>query len=152
MRVGTVFLWNRYPYQNDGVVKNRWFIYLGQTDRFSAPIYVHIATSTTQTQHYRPGGSRADHKSLRFKAGEYGFCDDCLVDPNQIDSDIQAADFERCVSDGRIEILAELPEELLRRLYDLILQARHLMPKIQLDIHAGLNGIGISGLKKPGSR
>jgi hypothetical protein len=149
MRVGTVFRWRDYRYQRDEEIKDRWFIYLGTTDRFSSPIYVCIVTATTQLRHYRPGGVRANHKALHFKAGEYGFTNDCLVDPNLIEFDLQLPLFEKCIADRQIEPVSVLPDERLRRLYELILAAPHLFPRIQRDIHTNLNQIGITGLKKP---
>lgn len=149
MRVGTVFIWSDYPYQKDKKVKNRYFVYLGTSGPFLNPIYIYIATATTQQNYYQQGGKRANRNCLNFKKGKFGFKKDCLIDPNLLDSSITLPTFEKFGTDGQIKELSTLPNEILIDLYKLIRLAPHLIPKIKHDIRNNLNKIGIYGLKKP---
>ena len=86
---------------------------------------------------------------MPFKEGQFGFEQDCLLDPNMMESSITLSTFEQYIKENRIEALAVLPNDILRRLYNLIRNAEHLIRKIKLDIHANMNKIGIYNLRKP---
>lgn len=94
MRIGTVFKWLDYPFQEDQKVKDRWFIYLGTSSILENPLCVYISTATTQTYHYQNQGKRSHHKCLPFKKGQFGFEQDCLVDLNMLESSITLSVFE----------------------------------------------------------
>ena len=48
-----------------------------------------------------------------------------------------------------IEIKGELKKETMKLIYEGVLRSPHYSGRIKLDIHASLNRIGITGLRKP---
>lgn len=146
MRIGTVIKWLDYPFQADQEVKDRWFVYLGTSSFLENPLFVYICTATTQKHHYQYRGKRSHHQCLSFKKGQFGFEQDCLVDPNMLES-VTSSVFEECAS--QIEEVSILPEDMLRKLYNLIRIAEHPIRKIKADIHSNLNKIDMHNLKRP---
>ena len=79
--IGTVFKWINFPFQDDGEIKNRYFIYFGRSGFGVEPIMFHLFTTSTQLRHYHPvAGSRRNNRFFKFVADQYGFSSDCILD------------------------------------------------------------------------
>jgi hypothetical protein len=149
-QIGTVFKWLNFPFTQYGNldIKTRWFIYLGRSSKLNTPVFLYIGTTTSQTQHYDKDGCRSNSNFIRYKAGEFGFDTDCVLD---IDADIYdyitESDFNRYSADH--ELVSVLPQDQIRRIYNKILQSNFIGKKIKMDIHSSLNLAGITNLKKP---
>ena len=150
MEVGAVFIWQSFPFSKftQIEIKPRWFVYLGKTSIISSPIFVLLATTTTQLHHYERGGERNDHSIAKFRSGEFGFEQDCVLDVGwSFYADIPESVFIEYKAD--IDIKGRLPEQRLREIYNLILKSERIAKKVKKDIHHSFNMAGIEGLKKP---
>ncbi len=80
-KVGTVFKWKQYPYPQDNILKNRWFVYLGESSKLDEhAIFAYICTTTTQLHHYESNGDRASHGFIKFEKGKYNFDETSILD------------------------------------------------------------------------
>lgn len=148
MDIGSVFRWNGYAKQKDGKLKARWFIYLGLSSILSNPQNVFLLPSTTQTELYKKGNRRQNHKKIkRFKKGSCGFEDESIVDIDFFENNWVLHEFNRCSSD--MEVKGKVSSNILMQLYDLILSDYYIEKIIIVDIRRNLNSIGIFNLKKP---
>jgi hypothetical protein len=150
MKVGTVFIWRDFPFQRDGIVKDRYFIYLGKSRDPDNPIMVFLFTATSQVHYYEEWGSRTGHNYIKFKSGQYCFTEDCIVDVDSIYNNLKETDFLNHTED--IEEKTVLTEFTLKRIYNLILKSKYISMKIKQDIHTNYNFDGITGLKNPRRR
>ena len=148
MKPGTVFRWNNFLYPKfGGATKARWFIYLGDTGFILTPIVIHCCTTTTSLEAFEPTGNKASHKHLSLKKIKYPFFDeDCILDFDEEPYPFQKEDLE---NNPNIEIKGELDRECLKTIYYGIFKSNYYSPKIIIDIHASLNKVGITGLRKP---
>lgn len=146
--IGSVFRWDNFPSPRVGPpgIKPRWFIYLGQSDIFSQVVFAHFCTTTTQTQHFAPGGSRQNHDKIKFAKGSSPFDEDCFLDcdePPYTDS------LQKLENEENIEVKGILPEQTMRQIYNRLLLSNDYSYAVLCDIHRSFNMSGISGLKKP---
>ncbi|MFW6137804.1 MAG: hypothetical protein ACOC7U_01390 [Spirochaetota bacterium] len=147
MRVGTVFKWNDFPDRRlGGELKPRWFVYLGDTGKFRTPVIAHINTTTTQLLDFQPGGKRYGHIHNIFKAEETPFECNCIID---FSSPLYHYHKEDLEDNPDIEIKGELNEEILKILYNKMVESAYYSKIVLLDIHRSYNMAGITGLKKP---
>ena len=150
MEVGTVFLWDNFPFSklSGSSIKPRWFIYLGKTTITSSPIFVFLGTTTTQLHYYESNGERCGHLFIKFGEGEFGFEKDCVLDLDK-DLYVQIKESIFLSFEEDINIKGKLSEQKLREIYNLILKSRRIPKIIKRDIHHSFNMAGISGLRKP---
>jgi hypothetical protein len=146
MQLGSVFVWNNFPFREEGKVKNRYFVYFGESHYPDNPIKVFLITTTSRIYHYEEEGARKNHNYYRFKAGSFGFIEDSILD---LDSyyDIDKKEFEKYKGD--ITEQGKLPKDILINIYNLILKSKKISIKVKQDIHDNYNLEGIKGLKKP---
>jgi len=146
MQLGSVFTWNSFPFREEGKEKNRYFVYFGESHYPDNPVKIFLITTTSRIYHCKEGGARTSHNYYRFEAGFFGFVKDSILD---LDSyyDIDKKDFEKYKDN--IEEKGQLPEPILRNIYNLILQSINISIKVKQDIHYNYNLEGITGLKKP---
>lgn len=149
LTVGDVFRWENYPNPRYGLeIKARWFICVGQTDFFSQPKIFFTLTTTTQSHHFEPGGSRYGHDHFLFKTKEFPFfTDDCILDYEETLISITREQLERCKAD--IQCMGRLNDDAMRMIYNKLLKSGNCSKIILRDIHSALNSAGIIGLKKP---
>jgi len=145
MKVGKVFKWINFPYPYIGDKKDRYFVYLGKTRYGFSPVMIYCCTTTTQ-RHYYSTGNRKKHHIHQFKANEYGFADDCILDFDPGMESIPETNFHKYQS--KINEVGLLPDSILKILWKQILEA-DISVKIKTDIHTSFNLAGIVGLKKP---
>jgi len=149
LEVGTLFRWNNFPdprYGSD--IKARWFIYLGDTGPFSQIAIFYLATTTTQTNNFLKGGTRAGHSHFKFETRQFPiFDEDCIIDFDESPYSIEKENFLKKQSD--IIIKGRLKEETLRMIYKRFLESGVCSKMEMLDIHNSFNNAGITGLKKP---
>lgn len=148
MKPGTVFRWREFAFPKyGGELKARWFIYLGDTGPLSSPVIAYICTTTTSLDDFKPGEKRASHRCLLLKKTNYPFFDeDCILDYDEEPYQVENKSLE---NNPNIEIKGELSHETLKTIYYGIWKSNHYSAKIVIDVHASLNQIGISGLRKP---
>lgn len=131
---------------DDLEAKERYFLYLGNTSEFIySPITVYVVTSTTQLQQYETGGEKEKSNYLRFSQGTYGFTKDCIICFDEIKTYMTEPIFESYEPEecGVIE-----DKELLKRIYEKILQSNRISKIIKRDIHNCFN-TKVTGLKMP---
>ncbi len=125
--------------------KKRYFLYLGNTSEFlSNPVIIYAVTSTTQLDKYKPGGEKYNSNFLEFKAGTYGFTDDCVICFDEI-KNMSEAIFESYQPEEK-GIIDD--KDLIVRIYDKILQSRKVSKIVKDDIHNCFNTL-VMGLKRP---
>lgn len=148
MKPGTIFKWNNFPFPKIGTeIKPRWFICLGDTGLLSTPVFVHISTTTTSMDDFKPGGNRQSHRFFSFEKKKFPcFDEDCILDFDERPYSQPEGDLE---SNRDIEIKGELDKQSLKSIYNGVLRSQFYSPRILRDIHTSLNKIGITGLRKP---
>lgn len=111
MQLGSVFIWNSFPFRREGKEKNRYFVYFGESHYPDNPVKVFLITTTSRIYHYEEEGARKDHNYYRFIAGSFGFVEDSILD---VDSpyNIEKKDFEDYKED--LEEKEKLPETILK--------------------------------------
>ena len=145
MRTGDVFLWKAYPYQNDGKIKNRWFVYLGdlKNDPFDDDTLIAVVapTTTTQTDHYRPGEHREKHLTIGFTTDDgYGFEQDCMLDLSMRPAIWRKSEFREAERTRTILKKGELPTPILVRIYEKILLSKTYSIVEKSNIRRNLQG------------
>jgi len=148
-QVGTVFKWEHFPFPRYGdETKSRWFIYFGETGPFAQIACFYLCTTTTQTDHFQPGGSRAGHTYFKFETKQIPiFEKDCILDFDDPPHSVEKIKLLSMLCD--ISIKGRLKEETMRMIYNRFLQSGACSKRTLLDIHDSFNREGISGLKKP---
>ena len=146
MQLGSVFIWNSFPFRREGKEKSRYFVYFGESHYPDNPIKVFLITTTSRIYHYEEEGARKSHNYCRFKPGSFGFVEESILDVDFY-YDIDKEVFEKYKED--IEEKGILPEPILKNIYYLILQSKNISMKVKQDIHYNYNLEGITGLKKP---
>lgn len=129
MQPGSVFRWDNFPLPKDnGKEKARWFVHLGCTGIYVCPAVIYLVTSTTQIQHYVPGGSRARNLAIRVDpAPATPFDSECVID---LDSGFYNVDPATIAGFGTsIEIKGVLSKLHMQQLWQLI-DASTKIPKI----------------------
>ena len=146
MQLGSVFTWNSFPFREEGKEKNRYFVYFGESHYPDSPVKVFLITTTSRIYHYEEEGARKSHNCCRFSAGSFGFIKDSILD---LDSyyDIDKKVFEKYKED--MEEKGQLPEPILKNIYNLILKSKNISIKVKQDIHYNYNLEDIFGLEKP---
>jgi hypothetical protein len=148
METGTVFKWINYPEQTDGIIKDRWFVYFGTSSILSKPLNVFIFTTTSKTNLYEPWNVRGNNKNtINFKAGEFGFDVNCILDVFYFQNNWTIGEFEKYKDN--FDIKGKISDEKLKIIYEKILKENSIQKIIKTDIRINLNNIGIFGLKKP---
>jgi len=149
MKIGDVFCWDDYPKQKDGILKARWFIYLGLSGILSNPQNVFLLSATGQTDLYKKGCRRQNHKKItRFANGDCGFEMDTIVDLNFFENNWTLDEFNNYISNMTIK--GSIPNNQLKKIYDLILKSKYYIERIIIiDIRRNLNSVGIFNLKMP---
>ncbi len=83
---------------------------------------------------------------FRFERKRFPFfTEDCLLDFDERPFPLSVTALE-C---KEIEIKGELDNQTLKLIYEGILRSQFYSPRMLLDIHASLNRIGVTGLRKP---
>ena len=147
MQLGSVFIWNSFPFRVEGKEKNRYFVYFGESRYPDNPVKVFLITTTSRIYHYEEDGARRNHNYYRFKAGSFGFAEDSILDVDSLYDNIEKRNFEDYKED--LEEKGKLPEAILKNIYNLILKSKNISMKVKQDIHYNYNLEGIIGLKKP---
>jgi hypothetical protein len=148
MEIGTVFKWINYPKQRDGITKDRWFVYLGTSSIVVKPLNVFIFTTTSQINLYESGNKRENKKNtIYFKAGDFGFDLDCILDVFNFQNNWTIEEFEKYKDN--FDIKEKVSDEKLKIIYEKILKENSIQKIIKTDIRRNLNSIGIFGLKGP---
>jgi len=70
---GLLFLWPKYEHQNDGIIKDRYFLFLGETNDIIDPDSLYyLVTGTSLCNYYDCGEDRENSCHVRFKAFTHG--------------------------------------------------------------------------------
>ena len=146
MQLGSVFIWKNFSRSKDGTVKDRYFVYVGESHFPDNPISIFLITTTTRKMHYKEGGPRESHSIYKFKAGTFGFIKDSILDIDFL-YNLKKKDLYRGLKE--IETICCLPEHVLKEIYDLILKSKNISLKIKENIYISYNQAGITGLKRP---
>ena len=145
MQVGEIFNWKDFPYQYNGDIKSRYFIYMGKTHFSVEPAVAYLYTTTGRLGYYQEGRERSGNSYLLFKSGEYCFKNDCILD---FDIGLHEVGLSVIEANSDIEILDRLEEKKIAEIYNHIRESG--IAKItKIDIHSSLNLGGITGLRKP---
>jgi len=146
MQLGSVFIWNSFPFRREGKEKSRYFVYFGKSHYPDNPIKVFLITTTSRIYHYEEEGAGKSHNYYRFEAGSFGLVEESILDVDFY-YDIDKKVFEDYKED--LEEKGKLHETILKNIYYLILQSKNISMKVKQDIHYNYNLEGLAGLKKP---
>ncbi|MCJ7790142.1 MAG: hypothetical protein MUP69_08180 [Candidatus Atribacteria bacterium] len=146
MQLGSVFIWKNFPFREEGKAKDRYFVYFGESHYPDNPIKVFLITTTSKVNKYEEDGNRKNHIHYKFKAGYFGFVEDCILDFDSCYS-IEEENFEKHKDD--MEERGKLTKFDLINIYNLLLKSRYYSKKEKQDIHTNYNFYGIKGLKNP---
>ncbi|MHB8281059.1 MAG: hypothetical protein ACYDIA_25995 [Candidatus Humimicrobiaceae bacterium] len=149
MKIGDVFRWSDYPKQKDGNLKARWFVYLGLSSILSNPQNVFLLPATSQTDLYKSGCRRQNHKNImKFANGDCGFEEETIVDLNFFENNWVLKEFNNYIDNMTTK--GSIPNNQLKQIYDLVLNSSEYIERIIIiDIRRNLNNIGIFNLKMP---
>ncbi len=152
--VGTILVYDNYPYGEDKKIKPYWFIVMGRTPFLDKPQHYHLFKTTTQNHHYQSGGSRSDHISKRLDCSTYPCFDkDCYIDFNYPPTSQHTIEKIKELEDkGTVSIKGRLDESLLKELYHLAIKGSGSPYIVKQDFHTSFNNDGITGLKAPQKR
>ena len=78
MQLGSVFIWNSFPFRKEGKEKNRYFVYFGESHYPDNPVKVFLITTTSKVNEYEEG-DRKNHIHYKFKAGYFGFVEQHIL-------------------------------------------------------------------------
>ncbi len=147
LKPGTVIFWNDFNIPNyPGKIKDTWFIYLGKDSVFDCPIYIYCHRFTSQIQHFTDTGDRKNDLTISFSKKQYEIFDDhCIINFREKNYSIPTYYIENNLNN--IQLKGILPEDAIRRIWNLLQKAPHYSPKILDSIKKSLNNIGITGLK-----
>lgn len=147
-KVGAIYKFHK-PFtdrEDDLDAKERYFLYLGNTSEFVfTPITVYVVTSTTQIKQYEKDGDKENSNYIKFTAGTFGFTKDCIICFDELKTYMTEPIFESYKPE-EIDVIKD--KELLKRIYDKILQSKRIPKIIKRDIHDCFNKI-VTGLKLP---
>ncbi len=146
MQLGSVFIWKKFPFREEGKEKDRYFVYFGESHYPDNPVKVFFITTTSRIYHYEEEGARKNHNYYRFKAGSFGFIKDSVLDIDSCYS-IKEENFAKHKDD--IEEKGKLTKPDLINIYNLLLKSYYYSKKEKQDIHTNYNFYGIKGLKNP---
>lgn len=132
--VGDVFR-TELPFSENGKnAKPRWFIYLGKSCMGTTPVFLYIATTTTQADKYH-----ADDILYTFCQGECGFTHDCILTYMDIKNYIDASLFE---SYKPIKI-SQVPKNILTQIWKKLKKIHKIKRQIKDDIRDSFRLVGI---------
>jgi hypothetical protein len=144
MEAGEVFYWVDFPLQNDGELKNRYFLYLGHSSIVDTPIVVNLITTTTQLDYYKQGGRRANNHVFHVDKGKYPFFSmDCLLD-------LSIGYQHTCQSvldNAQTNVLGKLEYHDLSMIFNKLVDAESVPPKRLREIRQRLEEVGCKNLK-----
>lgn len=100
LSAGDIFTWDDFPYQNDEVIKLRYFVFLGRTSIMATPFLFYMRTTTTKA---KPGLICVEF----YKSEIPCFAEDC-----RISFDFRMDSYPSDTMDmysGNIECIGKLP-------------------------------------------
>ena len=146
MKLGSVFIWKNFPFRREGKQKDRYFVYFRKSHYPDNPIEVFLITTTSKVNKYKEEGARKNHIYCKFKAGDFRFVEDSILDLDSCYS-IEEEIFAKYKDD--MEEKGELTKPILVNIYNLLLKSHYYSNKEKQDIHTNYNFCGIKGLKNP---
>lgn len=148
LKVGDVIRWHDFPYPKAGIIKPRWFIYLGRSSTLTPPVFLYFCTTTTQLQHFIVGGDRSNHACRRFDVRQFSiFEEDCILDYDEEIYALLEDKFIKCKTN--IEIKGTLDKDTIRNIYKQYLKSDVCSRMLLIDLHESFNRDGITELKRP---
>ncbi len=144
MKVGSIFLWEKFEQEADVRVDGRLFIYFGRSPLTIDPVYAYITSTTAKTEYYRNDGKYSNNNIVWFKEGECNFERECVLDFDRYF--YPEFELDKIVATKLIGII---PENKLKSIYEKIYNYKKIKLDIRMDMHSCLNRDGVSGLRKP---
>ncbi len=134
-RPGTVLVWHDFSLPNLGrIIKNVIFVFLGRDSILDYPLCLHFHRATTNTKE----GSLV----IKFSQGEYRIFDaNCMLNFNERHYSIPNDYCEQNID--KIHILGELPDDVVRRIWNCIKKSPHYSEKVKSSIRDSLQRNGI---------
>jgi len=109
---------------------------------------VYSYTTTTQLQHFDPGGSREGHAHFVFKTCVFPcFDQDCAIDFNESPYPIEKN--KLAMYSTKIDEKGILNEQTMRMVYKRTEFSRHVSYVVKMDIFTSYHQAGITGLMRP---
>lgn len=146
MEIGCIFKWKDFPYQKDGIIKDRYFIFMGRTSIFSLTTDYYLFTLTAELNYYEKNSKRSNNLFILIKKGNYRLPEDSIID---IDVGLHTIQENKILNNNKIINLGQISEELIRKIYNFVIITKYISKKVRIDIYDSLNKSGIYGLKKP---
>ncbi len=148
MKPGEVVRWINCPFFNHFEQKDRWLVCIGTYSLLGETKEIFVSTTTTKVEEYAPGKKREKNIVFRIDRKKYPFfTNDCLIDlsmnplenisPNTLQN--QGTSWER---KGIID------SNDLREIFNRLVRAESVSPKILNILKDSLQSIGLQGLSK----
>src|SRR5574343_1177479 len=145
---GQVIILKNFKLHNFGEGgKYVWMIYLGRDDIMQCNINVYCHRFTSQVNQYT-SGARTKNNTIYFEAGAYGiFRVACILDFNERPYQIPKDHFDKIIDKNSINNFPPLPPDVIRRIWNIIVDAPHYNKRQLKTIRDNLHKAGIYGLK-----
>jgi len=148
--LGEVLLWKDFPLQRDGWVKNRYFIYIGNSPIFSVPANWYGISTTTRYEYYATGAEREGNNHIIIEESSYGFPSKSIVDVDKWFEGYYMETLQQNIN--KITIIGRLDNTKLIEIYKLIFKSGQISMKIKTDIYECYKNNSITGIEKPQKR
>ena len=149
-RTGCLYRTNK-PFSSrefDMDAHSRWLLYLGKSSSFDCKVVVYVFSATTRLEHFLEGGDKATSQHRKYKKGQFGFTDDCVICFDDIIDYLTEKDLEKYEPVYKSSI-KDIDENELKDIYNSIVKSPKIKFIEKLDIHNNLNNIGVKNLSKP---
>lgn len=151
MRLGDVFVWTNYPNPRDGNIKDRWFVFLGETGPADPdPVTVVYQTTTTRFDHYEAHERRAGCSVVRFEPESSPFDAPCLIDLGSFPPEVRPRKILEDAADDLV-LKGTLDLKIVREIYDKLADSQKWPRNAIMIVRASLERAGMTALKKPKS-
>lgn len=148
MKPGDVLRWENCPFFNEVEQKTRWLVCIGTYSMLGKVQEIFISTTTTKVAEYQPGNPRAKHLFFRINRKKYAFfTHDCLIDLslNPIES-VYPETIE--TNKAKWQIAGEIDKNDIKEIFNLLVRAESVPPKILTILRTSLENLGIAGLAR----
>ena len=145
--VGQVLVWKRYPFQRDGILKTRYFVYLGDSGNCTCLVECYFISCTTRLQYYQDGGERSGHIILRVDAGTYRLPMDSIFDFDLSFDSHHKESLQGYEAD--LSVLYQLDAVEIRKFYEHICRSPKISLRAKQDVYRSMEKSGITGICPP---
>ena len=145
LKPSLLFLWANYEHQNDGIIKDRYFLFLGGTnDMISTNSHYYLVTGTSLCGYYNRGGDREKSCHMRFKVLTHD-----LPAETVFDFDLHfCLHYKNTIKESLSSMtkIAQFTHEELATIYNKLILSDKITHDAKCNIQSGLSQLGIPNL------